>query len=188
MVFDNPLLGMHAERIRDFMVAQRLPTMGASRLYLVAYGIRRGGVAAMWQRAAVFIDKVLKGARPGDLPMERAAHFELMIDLQMAQALGLTIPEFLLLRADKVFPVAGVPLPASLRIVPPDRRVALELAAFSGKWVGTWEGDMQGEHILLSRARCRCLFPVAPPGPTACSWTARWPRRIPCSAGCHAPP
>ena len=108
-----------------------------------------GGGPAQWGRAAVFIDKILHGARPGDLPMERAAQFELMIDLQMAQELGLTIPESLLLRADKVFPASGVPLPASLRIVPPDRRVAPELAAFSGKWFGTWEGDVQGEQLLV---------------------------------------
>jgi hypothetical protein len=82
--------------------------------------------------------------------MERAAEFELMIDLQMAQELGLTIPESLLLRADKVFPASGgMALPASLRIVPPDRRVAPELAAFAGKWLGTWDGDIQGEQILV---------------------------------------
>ena len=73
--------------------------------------------------------------------MERAAQFELTIDLKIAQELGLTIPESLLLRADKVFPAWGVPLPASIRIVPPDRRVAPEFAAFSGKWFGTWEGN-----------------------------------------------
>jgi hypothetical protein len=91
-------------------------------------------------------------ARPGDLPVERLAQFELMIDLKIAQELGLTVPESLLLRADKVFPASGVPLPASIRIVPPDRRVAPELAAFSGKWVGTWEGDAKFEHILVVEA------------------------------------
>jgi hypothetical protein len=48
--------------------------------------------------------------------------------------------------------VSGVPLPESLRIVPPDRRVAPELAAFSGKWVGTWEGDRTGELIVVVEA------------------------------------
>jgi len=84
--------------------------------------------------------------------VERTTHFELLIDIKIAQELGLTIPESLLLRADKVFPMSGVPLPASLRIVPPDRRVAPELAAFAGKWVGTWEGDWTGEHILVVEA------------------------------------
>ena len=98
----------------------------------------------LWPRAAVFIDKILKGARPGDLPMERAAQFELTIDLEVAWNLGLTIPESILLRADKVFPASGVPLPERIRIVPPDRRVAPELAAFSGKWFGAWKGDRTG--------------------------------------------
>jgi hypothetical protein len=106
----------------------------------------------LWRRAAVFVDKILKGARPGDLPMERAAQFELTIDLKVAQELGLTISESLLLRADKVFPVSGVPLPERIRIVPPDRRVAPELAAFSCKWFGTWKGDMQLEFILVVEA------------------------------------
>ena len=105
-----------------------------------------------WSRGAVFIDKILHGARPGDLPMERGMHFDLTIDLKMAQDLGLTISESLLMRADKVFPVAGVPLPASLRIVPPDPRVAPTLAAFTGKWVGTWEGDRTQEFILVVEA------------------------------------
>jgi ABC-type uncharacterized transport system substrate-binding protein len=146
VVSDASRLSMHAERIRGFVVAQRLPTIGASREYLMAYGVR---VAPLWRRAAVFIDKILKGARPGDLPMERAAQFELTIDLKIAQELGLTIPESLLLRADKVFPVSGVALPESIRIMPPDRRVAPELATFSGKWFGTWEGDVQAGHILI---------------------------------------
>jgi len=115
----------------------------------MAYGVSGD---PLWRRAAVFVDKILHGARPGDLPMERAAQFELTIDLKIAQELGLTIPESLLLRADKVFPVSGVPLPESLRIVPPDRRVAPELTAFFGKWFGTWEGDRTGEHILVVEA------------------------------------
>jgi hypothetical protein len=81
--------------------------------------------------------------------MERAAQFELTIDLAVAWNLGLTIPESILLRADKVFPVSGVPLPERIRIVPPDRRVIPELAAFSGKWFGTWEGARRGELIVV---------------------------------------
>ena len=138
-----------AERIGDFVVEQRLPTIGAFRPYLMAYGVSGD---PLWRRAAVFVDKILHGARAGDLPMERAAQFELTIDLKIAQELGLTISESLLLRADKVFPVSGVPLPESIRIVPPDRRVAPELAAFSGKWVGTLEGDRTGEFIVVVEA------------------------------------
>ena len=156
MVSGNPFLQIqaHTERIGDFVVAQRLPAVGLGRTSagagtLMAYGVN---LAPLWRRAAVFIDKILHGARPGDLPMERAAQFELMIDLKVAQELGLTMPESLLLRADKVFPVSGVPLLASLRIVLPDRRVAPELAAFSGKWFGTWEGSWTGEMILIVEA------------------------------------
>jgi putative ABC transport system substrate-binding protein len=148
VVSDGALFGMHSERIGDFIVEQQLPTIGASRGYLMSYTVSGD---PLWRRAAVFIDKILHGARPGGIPMERAAQFELTIDLKMAQELGLTIPESLLLRADKVFPVSGVPLPVNIRIVPPDRRVAPELAAFAGKWVGTWEGDAKFEHILVRR-------------------------------------
>ena len=149
VVSDATLLGMHAERIGDFVVEQRLPTIGADRRYLMAY---RVSGEPLWRRAAVFVGKILHGARPGDLPMERAAQFELTIDLKIAQELGLTISESLLMRADKVFPVSGVPLPESLRIVPPDRRVAPTIAAFSGKWIGTWEGDRTGELIVVVEA------------------------------------
>jgi ABC-type uncharacterized transport system substrate-binding protein len=149
VVSDGALFGMHSERIGDFIVEQQLPTIGASRGYLMSYTVSGD---PLWRRAAVFIDKILHGARPGGIPMERAAQFELTIDLKIAQELGLTISESLLLRADKVFPVSGVPLPESIRIVPPDRRAAPEFATFSGKWFGTWEGDRTGELIVVVEA------------------------------------
>jgi putative ABC transport system substrate-binding protein len=148
VVADNQLFTGHRERIRDFIIEKRLPAIGSWREYFMTYTIS----TTPTRRAAVFIDKILQGARPGDLPMERVAQFELTIDLKIAQELGLTVPESLLMRADKVFPVSGVPLPVNIRIVPPDRRVASELAAFSGKWFGTWEGDMTGEHFLVVEA------------------------------------
>jgi putative ABC transport system substrate-binding protein len=65
----------------------------------MAYSVH---AALLWRRAAVFIDKILKGARPGDLPMEQAYKFVLVINLKVAKALGITIPPSLLVLADKV--------------------------------------------------------------------------------------
>jgi putative ABC transport system substrate-binding protein len=101
VVSDASRLGLQAKRIGDFIIEHRLPTIGASRQpsYLMAYWVR---VDLLWRRAAVFIDKLLKGARPGDLPMERAYKFVLIINLKIAKALGITMPPSLLVLADEV--------------------------------------------------------------------------------------
>ena len=66
---------------------------------LLSYGTN---VPVMFRRSAVFVDKILKGAKPGDLPVEQATTFELVLNLKTAKALGLTIPQSLLQRADQV--------------------------------------------------------------------------------------
>lgn len=101
---DDALLNAHVRQIIDFATAHRFPTVGGERRRagagsLMAFGPSR---RALEQRAAVYVDKVLNGARPGDPPIERATTFELVINLKTAQALGLTLPPSLLFRADEV--------------------------------------------------------------------------------------
>jgi ABC-type uncharacterized transport system substrate-binding protein len=94
------------ERARLVSVASkhRLPTMYGSRFFVDAGGLMSYGsdVSDLSRRAAAYVDKILKGAKPSDLPVEQATKFELVINLKTAKALGLTIPPSLLLRADQV--------------------------------------------------------------------------------------
>jgi putative ABC transport system substrate-binding protein len=82
---------------------KRLPSAGNTDLAeaggLIGYGVN---VPAMFRRAAYFVDRILKGATPGDLPVERASKFDMVFNLKTAKALGLTIPPSLLQRADQV--------------------------------------------------------------------------------------
>jgi putative ABC transport system substrate-binding protein len=93
-----------ANDIVNLAAKHQLPTIYALRAFMDAGGLMSYGpsLADLWGRAAVYVDKILKGARPGDLPVEQPTKFELVINLKTASALGLTIPPSLLQRADQV--------------------------------------------------------------------------------------
>ena len=104
LVVTDPVFVAHRTRLADLAARHRLPSMHGVRAYveagaLISYG---PSVADIFHRAATYVDKILKGARPGDLPVEQPTKFELVINLKTARALGLTIPQSLLLRADEV--------------------------------------------------------------------------------------
>jgi putative ABC transport system substrate-binding protein len=92
------------QRISDLALTHRLPSVGGSKEYPEAGGLISYGAdyPDLFRRAAVFVDKILKGAKPADLPVEQPNKFELVINLKTAKALGLTIPPSLLQRADQV--------------------------------------------------------------------------------------
>ena len=103
-VYPDPLIGMERTRIAEFALKHRLPTMFAFRYYVDAGGLMSYGAYEpdLFRRAADQAVKILAGAAPGDLPMEQASRFELVINLKTARALGLTIPPSLLNRAEHV--------------------------------------------------------------------------------------
>jgi len=104
IAFSDPLIVFHGRRITDLAAKNRLPAVYASREVVDAGGLMSYGASStdMFQRAAVYVGKILKGAKPADLPMEQPTKFELVINFKTAKALGLTIPRSLLLRADQV--------------------------------------------------------------------------------------
>ena len=104
LVHAPTLLQDHRQRVMELALKHRLPTIFHQRGYAAAGGLMAYGPDGpeIWHRAAVFVDKILKGAKPADLPVEQPTQFELVINLKTAKALGLTIPQALLLRADEV--------------------------------------------------------------------------------------
>ena len=95
--------GLRGE-IADLATTSRLPAMYDWRMYVETGGLISYGpsLPAVYRRAATYVDKVLKGAPPADLPVEQPTKFELVINLKTAKALGLTVPPALLLLADEV--------------------------------------------------------------------------------------
>ena len=104
IVVPSRLLNLNAKRIVAFAVERRLPAVSMWGFFAEAGGLMSYGpnIDAMIRRTATHADKILKGARPGDLPIERPTRFELVVNLKTAKALGVTVPQSLRLRADRV--------------------------------------------------------------------------------------
>ncbi len=104
LMANEAILNQNRERITELALKGRLPSISHRKHFaevggLLAYG---SSLADMWRRAATHVDKILKGAKPGDIPVERPVKFNLVVNLKTAKQLGITIPPSILYRADKV--------------------------------------------------------------------------------------
>jgi putative tryptophan/tyrosine transport system substrate-binding protein len=104
MAFGNPANFRGRQLIADFATRERLPGIFEERLFVEAGGLMSyaPSFGDLFRRAATYVDRILKGARPADLPVEEPTTFELVINLRTAKALGLTVPQSVLIRADQL--------------------------------------------------------------------------------------
>jgi putative ABC transport system substrate-binding protein len=104
LVAAHPFFNVHRDRIVSLALRHRLPTLYEFRDFVEAGGLMCYGtdMKAVYHRRATYVDRILKGTKPADLPVEQPTRFELVINLKTAKALGLTIPPSLLARADQV--------------------------------------------------------------------------------------
>jgi len=104
ITFSDVVTYQHRMRVADLAAKNRLPMMSPYREFVEAGGLMAYGpnIPDTFRRAATFVDKILKGTKPADLPVEQPTKFELVINLKTAKALGLTIPQSVLIRADEV--------------------------------------------------------------------------------------
>jgi putative tryptophan/tyrosine transport system substrate-binding protein len=104
MAIGNPANFRNRQLIADFALERRLPSIYNERMFVQAGGLLSYAPSypEMFRRAATYVDKILKGAKPADLPVEQPTHYELVINRRTAQALGLAIPPSLVLRADQI--------------------------------------------------------------------------------------
>jgi putative ABC transport system substrate-binding protein len=100
----DPLFFTHRGRILEFAERRRLPAIYFIREFVDAGGLMAYGpsLTDSYRRAAAYVDKILKGATPADLPVEQPTRFELVVNLKTAKALGLTVSQSILIRADHV--------------------------------------------------------------------------------------
>jgi putative tryptophan/tyrosine transport system substrate-binding protein len=103
VIVDDPVLISHARQIAAIAAKHRIPAIGFKEF------VQAGGLACyavdhlrVWRQTAVFVDKILKGAKPSDLPINQATHFELIVNLKTAKTLSLTIPQSVLVRAEEI--------------------------------------------------------------------------------------
>jgi putative tryptophan/tyrosine transport system substrate-binding protein len=103
MVLRSPVISVYRAKIVDFAAKSRLPAMYGSSDYVDAGGLMSyaANFTDLYRRAAVYVDKILKGTKPADLPVEQPTKFEFVINLNTAKALNLTIPQSVLFRADR---------------------------------------------------------------------------------------
>jgi ABC-type uncharacterized transport system substrate-binding protein len=104
LVLSGPSFGMQRAHIADLAIQHRLPTMFTFKYYVEAGGLMSYGVDTLpiFRRAASFVAKILRGAKPSDLPVEQPASFEFALNLKTAKAIGVSVPTSILLRADEV--------------------------------------------------------------------------------------
>ena len=104
LVVADAVFHLHRTRLAELAARGRLPAAYGARSSVEAGGLMSYGPSArdLFRRSATFVDKILKGAKPGDLPVEQPTKFEMSINLKTAKALGLTIPPSLLWRVDEV--------------------------------------------------------------------------------------
>jgi len=97
------VLGLHRALIIDLAIKHRIPAIGTLRVWgeqglLMSYGT---DFRELWRRAATYVDKIVKGAKPADLPVEQPTRFELVVNMKTAKALGITVAPTILVRADR---------------------------------------------------------------------------------------
>ena len=104
IVMEGPFINTNAQQLAELAIQQRLPTIGVLPTFVEAGGLMSYGpnVDHLFKQATSYIDRILKGARPSDLPIERPTHFYTAVNLRTARSLGVTIPSSLLAQATQV--------------------------------------------------------------------------------------